>query len=150
MQLHREKKKVKIPVPWKKNNPKKLPSSPGRVFQFHWWHLRGVCFGLLLENVKDLGKLPWHRYPQSSITPQTSTFPSLCPLGWNPGTQTSRFFRVLRFYGVRKSLVSFQQHNKGILWINIGKLPALLNHLLIGSTCWESRRGNRRDGRAPK
>lgn len=70
VQLHREKKKDKIPVPWEKNYLKKLlfiqklskkPNSPGRVFQPHWCPLGEVCFGLLLENIKDLGKVPWHR-----------------------------------------------------------------------------------------
>lgn len=42
---------------------------------------------------------------------------------------------------VRKSLVSFQQHNKRILWVNKGKLPALLNHLLIGSTAGRAIQG---------
>lgn len=92
-------------------------------------------------------KIPriWERFPGTD-TPkqhhiQTSTFPSLSPFGWNPGTQNTSFFQVWRFYGARKSLVSFQQHNKGILWINTGKLPAFLNHLLIGSTAGRAIQG---------
>lgn len=78
--------------------------------------------------------------PQSSITPKPALFP-LHPSWLESKTQNTRFSQALRVYGVRKSLVSFQQHNKGILWINTGKLPALLNHLLIGSAAGRAIQG---------
>lgn len=93
------------------------------------------------------GKYQWFgkgslvQIPQSSITSKPALFPPSAPLAGIQEPKIPGFFQVWRFYGARKSLVSFQQHNKGILWINTGKLPAFLNHLLIGSTAGRAIQG---------